>query len=288
MARIVGGITTSHIPAIGNAIARGKQGEPYWKPFFDGYLPVRTWLDEVKPDVAVVVYNDHGLNFFLDQIPTFAIGAAAEYSNRDEGWGLDVLPPVRGSLELSWHVIESLVADEFDLTTCQQMAVDHGVMVPMSLLWPRGRQASGEQADAWPVAIVPIEVNTVQHPLPSPRRCYNLGKALGRAIRSYPEDLKVVVVGTGGMSHQLQGERAGFINKSFDLMFMDTIARDPEALTRYSIADLVAAAGSEGVELIQWLVMRGALADRVSTVHTHYHIPVSSTAAGVLVLEDAA
>jgi protocatechuate 4,5-dioxygenase, beta chain len=280
MARVVGGITTSHIPAIGNAIARGKQGDPYWKPFFDGYGPVRAWLDRIKPDVAVIVYNDHGLNFFLDQIPTFAIGAAAQYANADEGWGLDVLPPVPGNPELSWHVIESLMADEFDLTTCQQMTVDHGVMVPMSLLWPGG--------DRWPLSIVPLEVNTVQHPLPSPRRCYNLGRALGRALRSYPDDLKVVVVGTGGMSHQLQGERAGFINKSFDLMFMDRIASDPEALARLSIADLVEGAGSEGVELIMWLIMRGAMADRVSTVHSHYHVPVSSTGAGVLVLEGAA
>jgi protocatechuate 4,5-dioxygenase, beta chain len=280
MATIVGGITTSHIPAIGNAIAKGKQGDPYWKPFFDGYLPVRAWLDAVKPDVAVVVYNDHGLNFFLDQIPTFAIGAASEYANSDEGWGLDILWPVCGNPPLSWHVIESLMADEFDVTMCQQMTIDHGVMVPMSLLWP------GD--GAWPLSIVQVEVNTVQHPLPSPARCYKLGKALGRAIREYPEPLKVVVVGTGGMSHQLQGERAGFINKPFDLMFMRTIASDPDALARYSIRDLVEAAGSEGVELIMWLVMRGALGERVSTIHSHYHIPVSSTAAGVLVLENAA
>ena len=280
MATIVGGITTSHIPAIGNAIAKGKQDEPYWKPFFESYLPVRAWLNAVKPDVAVVVYNDHGLNFFLDQIPTFAIGAASEYANSDEGWGLDVLPPVNGNPGLSWHLIESLMAEEFDLTMCQQMTIDHGVMVPMSLLWPGG----GE----WPLSIVPLEVNTVQHPLPSPARCYRLGQALGRAIRSYPEPLKVVVLGTGGMSHQLQGERAGFINKPFDLMFMKTIVSDPGALALYSIRDLVEAAGSEGVELIMWLVMRGALGDRVSTIHSHYHIPISSTGAGVLVLENAA
>jgi protocatechuate 4,5-dioxygenase beta chain len=280
MATIVGGLTTSHIPAIGHAIANGREADPYWKPFFDGYTPVRAWLDAVKPDVAVVVYNDHGLNFFLDQIPTFAMGAAAEYPNGDSGWGLETLPTAYGNPELSWHLIESLVADEFDLTMCQEMKVDHGFMVPMSILWPHAR--------AWPVKVVPLAVNTVQHPLPTPRRCYKLGQALGRAIRSYPEDVKVVVLGTGGMSHQLQGERAGFINKEFDLQFMETIVSDPESLAAYSIHDLVSAAGSEGVELIMWLVMRGALSDRVSTIHRHYHVPVSSTGAGVLLLENVA
>jgi len=280
MAKIVGGITTSHIPAIGNAIARGKENDPYWKPFFDGYAPVRAWLNEVKPDVAVVVYNDHGFNFFLDQIPTFAMGAAAEYPNGDSGWGLEELPIAQGNPELSWHLIESLVADQFDLTICQEMKVDHGFMVPMSVLWPH--------ATEWPVSVVPLAVNTVQHPLPSPRRCYNLGKALGRAIRAYPEQLKVVVLGTGGMSHQLQGERAGWINKRFDQMFMERIVTDPEAVADYSIHDLVESAGSEGVELIMWLVMRGALGDKVTTIQSHYHIPVSSTGAGVLLLENVA
>lgn len=280
MATIIGGVTTSHIPAIGNAIARRQQNDPYWKPFFDGYTPVRNWLTQTKPDVAVIVYNDHGLNFFLDQMPTFAVGAAALYENRDEGWGLDVLPPVTGHPALSWHLIESLVADEFDVVTCQQMNVDHGLMVPMQLLWP--------DTTNWPLQVVPVVVNTVQHPLPTPKRCLSLGRAIGKAMASYDEDLKVVVVGTGGMSHQLQGERAGLINKRFDQMFMDTLVNDPDALARLSIHDLVEAAGSEGVELIMWLVMRGALGDRVSKVHSHYHIPVSSTAAGVLLLEQAA
>jgi protocatechuate 4,5-dioxygenase beta chain len=295
MATIVGGVTTSHIPAIGNAIAQAKQNDPYWKPFFDGYGPVRAWLNEVKPDVAVIVYNDHGLNFFLDQMPTFAVGAAQVYENRDEGWGLNVLPPVTGHPALSWHLIESLVADEFDIVTCQQMNVDHGLMVPMQLLWPldaaQGRPSeSGHDAaaSAWPLPVVPIVVNTVQHPLPTPRRCLALGRAIGRAVGSYGEDLKVVIIGTGGMSHQLQGERAGLINKPFDQMFMETLVTDPDRLARLSIHDLVEAAGSEGVELIMWLVKRGALGHKVSKVHSHYHVPVSSTGAGVLVLEHAA
>jgi protocatechuate 4,5-dioxygenase beta chain len=279
MAQIVGGICTSHIPAIGNAIARGLQNDPYWQPFFEGYPPVREWLERVKPDVAVMVYNDHGLNFFLDKMPTFAIGAAAEYQNADEGWGLPTLPPYPGDPALSWHIIESLVADEFDITSCQEMRVDHAFTVPIALLWP-GTQRR--------VKTVPVAVNTVQHPLPTPNRCFRLGQALGRAIASYPEDLRVVVLGTGGLSHQLDGERAGFINKDFDLECLEKIVNDPQALTNYTIHDLVRLAGTQGVELIMWLVMRGALSTRVRQVHRHYHIPVSNTAAGLLLLENAA
>jgi protocatechuate 4,5-dioxygenase, beta chain len=280
MATIIGGIATSHIPAIGGAIAGKKFQDPYWKPFFDGYPPVNAWLERMRPDVAVVVYNDHGLNFFLDKMPTFAIGAAAEYRNADEGWGLAPVAPFPGHPALSWHVIESLVADEFDLTTCQEMLVDHGFAVPMQLLWP-GRAT-------WPVRSVPVAVNTVQHPLPSPRRCYNFGRALGKAIESFPEDLKVVIVGTGGLSHQLDGQRAGFINRDFDLMCMEKIVADPAALTHYSIPELVELAGSQGAEFILWLIMRGALTGRVRRLHSNYHIPISNTGAGLLLLENAA
>ena len=280
MAKIVGGVTTSHIPAIGNAITKGLQEEPYWKPFFDGYVKVREWLDKIQPDIAVVVYNDHGLNFFLDAIPTFAMGAAAEYHNADEGWGLSTLRSFKGNPEFSWHLIESLVAQEFDMTMCQEMLVDHGFIVPMQAMW-------GDRKE-WPVTAVPLAVNVVQHPLPTAARCYKLGKALRKAIESYPEDTKVVIFGTGGMSHQLQGERAGFINKKFDLMFMDKLVNDPEALTRISSTEFMEQSGTEGIEMIMWLVMRGALTDKVNQVHSHYHIPVSNTAAGILVLENAA
>ena len=279
MARIVGGICTSHIPAIGNAIARGLQHDPYWQPFFQAYPPVREWLERVQPDVAVMVYNDHGLNFFLDKMPTFAIGAAPEYQDADEGWGLPTLPPYPGDPALSWHIIEQLVNDEFDITSCQEMRVDHAFTVPMALLWPGSERR---------VKTVPVAVNTVQHPLPTPNRCFKLGQALGRAIASYPEDLRVVVLGTGGLSHQLDGERAGFINKDFDLECLEKIVNDPQALTNYTIHDLVRLAGTQGVELIMWLVMRGALSTRVRQVHRHYHIPVSNTAAGLLLLENAA
>jgi protocatechuate 4,5-dioxygenase beta chain len=280
MARIVGGVTTSHIPAIGIAITSGKQNDPYWKPFFDGYIKVREWLDRVKPDIAVVVYNDHGLNFFLDTVPTFAMGAAAEYHNADEGWGLTTLRSFKGDPQFSWHLIESLVADEFDMTICQEMLIDHGFIVPMQVMW-------GDRKE-WPVTAVPLSVNVVQHPLPTATRCYKLGKALGKAIESYPEDKKVVIFGTGGMSHQLQGERSGYINKQNDLMYMEKFVKDPEVLTRISNAEMMEKFGTEGIELIMWLVMRGALHDKVNTIHSHYHIPVSNTAAGVLVLENAA
>lgn len=280
MARIVGGLGTSHIPAIGNAIAREQFEDPYWKPFFQGYPPAQEWLKKVDPDIAIVVYNDHGLNFFLDKMPTFAIGAAPEYHNADEGWGLRPLPPYPGDPAFSWHIIDSLVNDEFDICMCQEMLVDHGMTVPLSLFWPN--------RDEMRVKTIPLAVNAVQHPIPTAARCYKLGLALGKAIRSYPTDQKVVVLGTGGLSHQLDGQRAGFINKEFDEMCLEKIVSDPEALTRYSIADLVDLAGTQGTEIIHWLVMRGALGKDVKMLHKSYHIPISNTAAGMMVLETAA
>ncbi len=276
MARIIGGIATSHIPAIGKAIAQGTQQQPYWKPFFDGYNPVHAWLEEERPDVAVVIYNDHGLNFFLDKMPTFAVGAADQYRNADEGWGLPVSLPFPGYPAMSWHLIESLISEEFDLTTCQEMLVDHAFVVPMTLLWPDGR----------PIRAIPIAVNTVQFPLPTPARCFKLGKAIGRAIESFGEDHRVVIIGSGGMSHQLDGERAGFINKKFDLSCLDQIVNDAAALSRMSAAELVLMAGVQGVELLNWLVMRGAMTGSVSEKHRNYHVPISNTAAAVMILEN--
>ncbi|MGB0696536.1 MAG: class III extradiol dioxygenase family protein [Rhodospirillaceae bacterium] len=280
MAQIVGGLTTSHIPAIGAAIAKKQFEDPYWKPFFDGYPAARDWLAEVKPDLAIVIYNDHGLNFFLDKQPTFAIGAAPEYRTEDEGWGIPVIPPFQGNAKFSWHLIEQVMADEFDLTTCQEMAVDHGFTVPMQLFWPDFSYAG--------IQTVPVCVNTVQHPLPSPKRCFQLGQAIGRAVASYPEDIKVVVLGTGGLSHQLDGQRAGFINKEFDQLCMKKIVDDPEHFLDYTIHDMVREAGAQGAEFILWLMMRGALLGTVRKVHANYHIPISNTAAGVMVLDNAA
>ena len=278
MATIVGAIATSHIPAIGKAIANGLQQEPYWKPFFDGFEAVRAWLSLVRPHVAVVVYNDHGLNFFLDKMPAFAVGAAAEYCNADEGWGLPVSQPYPGHPELSWHLIESLVTDEFDITSCQELFVDHGFTVPLSLLWGAG---------PLPVRTIPVVLNTVQYPYPTAKRCLNLGRAIGRAIESFPDDLRVVVLGTGGLSHQLEGERAGFINPEFDREFMSRIVDDPESLSRYSTSELIRLLGSQGVEVLNWLVMRGAMTGVVTERHRNYHAPISNTAGATMVLENS-
>jgi len=277
MASIVGAITTSHVPAIGRAIAKGLQQEPYWKPFFDGYPPLRQWLADVRPDVVVMLYNDHGLNFFLDKMPTFAVGAAARYRNADEGWGIPELPPFRGDLDLSWHLIESLVGDEFDITTCQEMKVDHAFTLPMALLWPDQQ---------WPVRVVPVCINTVQAPLPSAARCWKLGAAIGRAVASFAGDQRVLIVGSGGLSHQLDGQRAGFINKPFDLQFMDSLVTDPTWATRFSTHELVEKTGTQGVELLMWLAARAALPGRVRKLHSNYHIPISNTAAGLMLFEN--
>jgi protocatechuate 4,5-dioxygenase beta chain len=277
MAHIVGGIFTSHVPAIGGAIARGLQEDPYWKPFFDGFHPIHRWLAAARPDVAVLFYNDHGLNFFLDTMPTFAVGAAAEYHNADEGWGLPVMKPFPGAEALSWHIIEHLVASEFDITTCQKMAVDHALTVPLALSWPG--------ADNRPVRIVPIALNTVQHPLPSPSRCLALGRAVHDALASWPGAERVVIFGTGGLSHQLDGERAGFINKDYDRFCLDHLGPEPEALVAHSAVDIVELAGSQGIEILNWIAARGALGPDVREVSRNYHIPISNTAAATMLLE---
>lgn len=277
MAKIIGGLTTSHIPAVGNAIDKKLYDDPYWKPFFSGYPPIREWLGDHKPDIAIVIYNDHGLAFFLDQMPTFAIGAAHEYRNQDEGWGLPTVPPYPGDAKMSWHIIEQMVEREFDVTSCQELPVDHGFTVPMQLFWP-------DRGPDMPRAI-PVSANTVQHPIPTLKRSFDFGKALRKSILSYPEDLKVVVLGTGGLSHQLDGERAGFINKEFDQMCMEKIVSAPEELTSISRHELVRQAGSQGTEFLMWMMMRGALSPEVNLVSSNYHIPISNTGAGTMIME---
>ncbi len=278
MAQVLGGIFTSHVPAIGAAIAKGLQQDPYWKPFFDGFLPVHDWLAEQKPDVAIMFYNDHGLNFFLDKLPTFAVGAAPIYENADEGWGLPLFRPCQGDTELSWHIIETLVANEFDVTTCQELLIDHSLSIPLELAWPN-------QQGSFPVRIVPIAINTVQHPLPSPKRTLALGRAVHTALQSWQSEAKVVVFGTGGLSHQLDGERAGHMNPDYDKFCMDNLACDPDALTRHSSLDIVDLAGSQGIEILNWIAARGAMGDGVREISRNYHIPISNTAAATMLLQ---
>ena len=280
MARIIGNLFTSHVPAIGSAIAKGRQQEPYWKPFFDAFDPVRRWLAQARPDVAVVFYNDHGLNFFLDKMPTFAIGAAPTYGHADEGWGLPDCPSFAGNEDLSWHLVESLIAQSFDLVTCQEMLVDHAFTLPMTLLWPDQR---------WPVTVVPVCLNTVLFPLPSARRCWQLGEAVGRAIEQWDADARVLVLGTGGLSHQLEGQRAGHINKAFDLRFLDSLVGNPTWATGLSINALVREVGTQGIELLNWLAARATLgAGAVQELHRTYHVPISNTAAAVQLLQHRA
>lgn len=278
MARIVAGIGTSHVPSIGRAYDQRKHDDPAWKPLFDGYVPVSDWLKALKPDIAIVVYNDHGCDFFLDKYPSIAIGAADSYAIGDEGFGARKLPAVRGDADFSWHLCESLVYDEFDITVCQEMQVEHGFLVPMNLCLPHG--------EAWPVAAVPVMMNVIQHPIPTARRCYRFGQAIRRAVESYAADKKVVILGTGGMSHQLHGTRFGHMNEPFDQFWLDKIESDPEALTRMTHHEIMEQAGAEAVELIMWLVMRGAMAPSVRRRHRSYYAPMTS-GMGVIALEDA-
>ena len=278
MARVIAGVATSHIPAIGAALDNGHTAEPYWRPVFAGYEFSKKWIAALAPDVIVEVYNDHASAFSLDIIPTFAIGCAPEFPIADEGWGPRNVPPVIGHPELAWHIAQSTILDEFDMTIVNNMAVDHGLTVPLSLMYG--------QPERWPAPVIPLAVNVVQYPPPTGHRCYNLGKAIRKAIESYPEDLRVVVFGTGGMSHQLQGPRAGLINAKFDNAFLDELIADPARLAQRPHIEYVREAGSEGIELVMWLIMRGALDDQVEEVHRFYHVPASNTAVGHLILEN--
>jgi protocatechuate 4,5-dioxygenase beta chain len=279
MARVSAGVATSHVPAIGAALDLGKASEPYWAKVFAGYAFSRRWIAAEKPDVVFLVYNDHASAFSLDIIPTFAIGCAERFEPADEGWGPRPVPTVIGAPELAWHITESLIEDDFDLTIVNKMTVDHGLTVPLSLMF-------GQPA-AWPCRVIPFAVNVVQYPPPSGARCYRLGQALRRAIESYEEPLNVQVWGTGGMSHQLQGPRAGLINTEFDTAFLDRISADPDSLAGITRLEYLREAGSEGIELVMWLIMRGALGARVEVLHRFYHVPASNTAVGHIILQGA-
>ena len=280
MARIIGGIGTSHVPTIGVAYDRNKRNDPDWTPLFKGYEPVATWLARNAPDVLVFFYNDHATTFFFDHYPTFALGVSDEYAIADEGVGPRPVPPLKGHAALARHMADSLVNDEFDISIFQDLPIDHGCHSPLSMMWP-------PQPD-WPGRIVPIEVNVLQHPVPTPLRCYKLGQAVRRAILSYPEDLKVVIVGTGGLSHQMNGELGGFNNPEWDMQFLDLIERDPQALTKMRLVDFMRLGGTEGAEVIMWLAMRGALAEGARKTHQNYYLPMTTAMAVALFEEPVA
>lgn len=278
MARLFAGVGTSHVPSIGAALDNGKSGNDYWKPLFDGFGPAREWIAREKPDVCIVIYNDHASAFSLENIATFAIGVGDRFEPADEGYGPRQVPVVEGDPALAWHLAESLILDDFDMTIVNRMPVDHGLTVPLSIVF--------DQPEAWPTRVIPLAVNVIQYPQPSGRRCYHLGQAIRRAVDSYPKDMKVAIFGTGGMSHQLQGERAGLVNAQFDNDFLDRLVADPEGLTRISHTEYMREAGSEGIELIMWLIMRGALNAKVEPVYRFYHVPASNTGYGLVVLEN--
>jgi len=279
MARITAGVTTSHVPAIGAALDHGNAGNDYWRPMFAGYDWTKKWIAQERPDVVVLVYNDHASAFSLEMIPTFAIGCADTFNVADEGFGPRPVPVVEGHPDLAWHIAESLILDEFDITIMNKLDVDHGLTVPLSLMFG--------QPSAWPVRVIPVAVNVVQYPPPTGNRCYALGEAIRRAVLSYAEDINVQVWGTGGMSHQLQGPRAGLINQAFDQAFLDRLIADPAGLAQMPHIDYVREAGSEGIELVMWLIARGAMSDRPpAVIHRFYHVPASNTAVGHLILEN--
>ena len=287
MARITASVFTSHVPAIGAALDLGKSGEPYWQPVFKGYAYSKQWLADNPPDVIFLVFNDHATAFSLEMIPTFAIGTAAEFQPADEGWGPRPVPKVIGHPELAAHIAQSVIQDDFDLTIVNRMDVDHGLTVPLSLLCGQ----PGGVNPAWPCPVIPFAVNVVQYPAPSGKRCFMLGQAIRRAVESYDPHLNVQIWGTGGMSHQLQGPRAGLINRSFDNAFMDRLIADPAAQAAVPHIDYLREAGSEGIELVMWLIARGAMDDvnggKPPTVkHRFYHVPASNTAVGHLILEN--
>jgi gallate dioxygenase len=277
MARIVAGFGSPHAPAVGAAVDRKDEESEYWKPLFDGYRPMRAWLEREKPDVIILFTNDHFTSFFLDVIPTFAIAVAGQHEIADEGWGKRQLPEVPGHTDLAWHLSRQLVDGVFDLSVCHRLPLDHGSLSPLSALMPHVVE--------WPVKVVPILVNVLHFPIPTAARCFQLGRAIRQAVVAYEDDLKVVVRGTGGLSHQLAGERFGLIDPAWDAEFLDRLETEPETLAAMSHQELIERGGTEGVEVILWLCMRGALSPRVRCVHRNYY-HATLTGYGQVLFED--
>lgn len=277
MARITAGVASSHVPLLGVAVDQGKTGDDYFGPIFEGYEWTKQWESEQKPDVVILVYNDHASAFDANIIPTFAIGCGEQYKPADEGWGPRPVPDVEGHADLGWHIAQSLILDDFDMTIINEMDVDHGLTVPLSMMFG--------QPEKWPVKVVPLAVNVVTYPVPSGNRCWALGEAIARAVNSFEGDIDVQVWGTGGMSHQLQGRRAGLINPEWDNMFLDKLVGTTDELRRIPHIEYLRETGSEGIEMVMWLIMRGALGRETKALHRHYHVPCSNTAIGHMVLQ---
>ncbi len=278
MAKIIAGVSCSHVPAIGAAIDNGRTEEPYWQRVFGGFEKSKEWMAQTKPDVVIAIYNDHASAFSVDLIPTFALGCAAEFPPADEGWGPRPVPVVKGHPALASHIAQSVILDEFDLTIVNKMEVDHGLTVPLNLMFGSPKE--------WPCPVIPLAVNVVMFPPPTGHRCFALGRAIRKAVQSFPDDLRVVVMGTGGMSHQISGPRAGLINSKFDTAFLDNLTKDPGKLARMPHLEYMREAGAEGIEMVMWLVMRGALEDKVNEVYRFYTVPASNTAVGHIILEN--
>ena len=279
MAKITAGIGCSHVPAIGAAFDQGLTQDAYWKPLFDGYEPAREWIKKYKPDVAILVYNDHGSALTLDLIPTLGIGVADEFQPADEGWGPRQVPVVKGHSALAWHIAESLIINEFDMFVMNKLDVDHGLTVPLNIMCGK--------VDDWPFAVIPVPINVVMFPIPTGDRCWRMGQAIRNAVEAFPEDLNVVIFGTGGLSHQIHGERSGMINTAFDTAFLNDLTKNPKRLRHLKHEEYTTLAGAESIELVMWMVMRAALGDNnVHEIYRHYHVPASNTAAGLIILEN--
>jgi protocatechuate 4,5-dioxygenase, beta chain len=278
MARIVAGVGCSHVPAIGAAIDLGKTQEDYWKRVFEGFKRSREIMAEINPDIVIEVYNDHGTAFSLQYIPTFSLGVAPEFQPADEGWGPRKVPVVKGDPDFAWHLAESLILNDFDMTIINEMEVDHGLTVPLSLMFG--------QVKEWPCPVIPLCVNVVTYPPPSGKRCFALGRAIRKAVQDYKKDLRVAVFGTGGMSHQIHGERCGLINSAWDKRFLDRLTSNPKELSEIPHMEYVRETGAEGIEMVMWLIMRGALDDNAEEAYRFYHVPASNTAVGNIILKN--
>ncbi|MGB1092271.1 MAG: gallate dioxygenase, partial [Oceanobacter sp.] len=278
MAKIIGGIGASHSPTIAFAKDTNKQSDPAWAPIFEGFSVVRDWVQEKQIDVLFMIYNDHVTSFFFDHYSPFALGVDDEYETADEGGGRRNVPNAKGHDELARHIVFSLSAEEFDISCFQNKPMDHGFFSPLSMM--------AQDESGWGGTVVPLQVGVLQLPIPNAKRCYKLGKALRKAIQSFPDDnLRVAIVATGGLSHQVHGERCGFTNEAWDEEFLDLLESNPERLTEIRLAEYAELGGMEGAEVIMWLIMRGALSDQVKRIHRTTYLP-SMTNIATLVYED--